>query len=610
MKPRIILIGSLFAVSVLLLAAQKFAFLAYYHNLIEVADWPSVGLLLRRIWQADVPVVVAMLGLPLAVLFGSLWTNRSARCWRSVIYGYLACFSVLSAAAFAVDLGLYGHWGFKLTTLVFAYLSDWRTLSVALDGREVAGVALFFVADLVLMLGGYWLVVRHANFDTLSSRMRLVGSVMLAALFGFSVYVGCNLRTIYPTREGASQKRFVNHAAANPLTTLLRSITRSRCLEDLGRFYAEPERAARFDSLRSTAACPPPQMLTTQRPNIVLIVCESFSREFMDKTDDGRPVMPNLQRLKTEGIWFENMYASSFRTDRALVAILNGFPAQPNHSLMRMQSKTSHLPSLARTLADYGYRSSVLYGGNLNFTQMAAYFRATQWEQICSQRDLSHLDAEPSHWGYDDATVGQFFVDQLTEASDRHEPFLATWLTLSSHEPFDVPQRTFKSRRLNAMAFADAAIGRVVDSLHASPVWDNLLVILVADHTLNDPIFGAHDSPQGHHIPMIWTGGAVRQATSVDTYLCQTDLAATLLGQMNIDSRDFPFSHDRLAADQSDAFAYYTYVGGFCVIDRKGYTRYEVSTDAVHGTPDADSVRRTERGKTILQSTYHVIDAL
>ena len=82
--------------------------------------------------------------------------------------------------------------------------------------------------------------------------------------------------------------------------------------------------------------------------------------------------MPNMQRLKSEGVWFENFFANSFRTDRGEVAVLSGFPAQTLLSVMKLPAKAATLPSIARALGEEGYASSFTYGGDLNVTTQAS----------------------------------------------------------------------------------------------------------------------------------------------------------------------------------------------------------------------------------------------
>ena len=115
-------------------------------------------------------------------------------------------------------------------------------------------------------------------------------------------------------------------------------------------------------------------------------------------------------------------------------------------------------------------------------------------------------------------------------------------LTLSSHEPFDVPFAKFDDPMLNAMAFTDASLGRFVERVRQTPVWNDLLVILIADHAYPYPYGIANSDALRHRIPMLWLGGAVRRPAVVETYGSQSDLAATLLAQLGIAHGDSLFS--------------------------------------------------------------------
>ena len=133
------------------------------------------------------------------------------------------------------------------------------------------------------------------------------------------------------------------------------------------------------------------------------------------------------------------------------------------------------------------------------------------------------------------------FTDHVLAEAASQRPFFAAMLTLSSHEPFDVPFAKFDDPMLNAMAFTDACLGRFVERVRQTPVWKDLLVILIADHAYPYPYGIANSDALRHRIPMLWLGGAVRRPTVVETYGSQSDLAATLLAQLGIASRRFPF---------------------------------------------------------------------
>ncbi len=112
------------------------------------------------------------------------------------------------------------------------------------------------------------------------------------------------------------------------------------------RFSKKERRKTLFEELRGNrpgADAGTPRLLRSDRPNVVLILLESFGRTIMDETVNGEPVMPNMQRFKREGVWFENFFANSFRTDRGQVAVLCGFPAQIDHVDHEAAAKKRHV---------------------------------------------------------------------------------------------------------------------------------------------------------------------------------------------------------------------------------------------------------------------------
>ena len=376
------------------------------------------------------------------------------------------------------------------------------------------------------MVWVYRLVCRLFDGEPLRRRAALLWSLVLLLLAGcdfLAIRGGLGASVANVSKAYFSANMFLNHAATNPVFSFLTSLGDHTDYAAEYPFFDEAGREERFAPLRGNnlSAAAPERVLTTPRPNVVVVILESFARTVMDADVGGLPVMPNMQRLKGEGIWFENFFANSFRTDRGEVAILSGFPAQTRMSIMKLPAKSRNLPSLARSLSGAGYATCFSYGGDLNFTNQASYMYATGWQQLTWQKDL-RFDTPPADWGYDDAVMCDWFADRVIALSGKGEPFLAGMLTLSSHRPFDVPFSKFDDKELNAFAFSDECVGRMVDKLKASPAWDDLLLVLVADHGYPWPRSLSYNEPLRHRIPMIWLGGAVA-APRVRRYLRLAD---------------------------------------------------------------------------------------
>ena len=147
----------------------------------------------------------------------------------------------------------------------------------------------------------------------------------------------------------------------------------------------------------------------------------------------------------------------------------------------------------------------------------------------------------------------------------------------------------------------EVGVGKMIDRLKASPAWENLLVVLVADHGYPYPRTLAYNEPLRHRIPMIWTGGAVARPRVVEDYASQIDIAATLLAQLGVPHGDFDYSKDIFAPTPPRKFAYYAFNDGFGVVDASG----EAVWDATGGRAVTETnPELLDVGRTMLQTTY------
>lgn len=603
MKKKLLFLFAVFGATLLLMALQKPVFLAWY-----AVDSVGAKAWLQVLWHGlslDATVAGYVTALPLVATLVSLWVPLSTRVWRRIFRIYFSVVSVIAAAVFAVDIALYEHWGFRIDGTVLIYLADPKDAMANVDFWLGVRQTLFFLAVAAAMIGLYFRAVRL--FDAGRIRLRGAWSLGLLVLAGcdfLAIRGGTGASVANVSKVCFSTDMFLNHAAINPVFSFLSTLGSEENYAEAYPFFEESERAARFDLLRGNGAHEErtEMLLRTRRPNIALVILESFGSTVMEAEIEGEAVMPRMRQLKEEGIWFGHFYANSFRTDRGEVAILSGFPAQTKMSIMKLPVKCAGLPSLARSLGREGYASFFVYGGDLNFTNQSSYMYATGWQELIWQKNL-HFDAAPAKWGYDDAVMCDYFADEVIARSASSEtPFLGGLLTLSSHIPFDVPYAKFEDKVLNAMAFSDECVGRMVEKLKASPAWDDLLLILVADHGYPYPYGIAYNIPERHRIPMIWLGGAVEGVRKVDSYGSQIDICATLLAQLGIAHDEFDYSKnllDSLAPPRK--FGYYTFNDGFGAVDASGEAIWDAASGRVLSSTGDGLL---DVGRTLLQTTY------
>jgi phosphoglycerol transferase MdoB-like AlkP superfamily enzyme len=344
-----------------------------------------------------------------------------------------------------------------------------------------------------------------------------------------------------------------------------------------------------------------PQLFTTPHPNVIMVIMESFMSKTMASLGGLPNVAIHLDELGTSGILFTNMYANSFRTDRGVVSILSGYPGQPTTSIMKYPKKTQSLPSIPRSLKNAGYDVAYYYGGDINFTNTRAYLVSMGIEKIVSDKDFP-LSQRLSKWGVYDHIVFDRALGEIKSGQYR-EPFLRVIQTSSSHEPFDVPFKRLKDPYLNSVAYTDSSIGQFINHLKTTTAWKNTVVILVPDHAAHYPQQIKDDSPDRYKIPLIITGGAVRQPMKVNVFASQIDIAATLLYQLGIPSKEFTFSKNILNPS-SPHFGFFTFPNLFGFITSDSQTVFNCDGNRAVLLNGKNAPQNMDKGKAFLQKLY------
>ena len=408
-----------------------------------------------------------------------------------------------------------------------------------------------------------------------------------------------------------SENQFLNHSAVNPVFSFFASMEKTASNHITYHFMDDETCQRLIDTWYDTRSVGSDTLLTTSQPNIIIILLEGCGGAFTEiggRTD----VTPYLNQLAHEGVYFTNCYGNTWRTDRGTVCTWSGFPSFPTMSVMKMPSKTRRLPNIAKTLRqERGYETSYLYGGDINFTNMRSYLISGGFQTLVWKKDYSREEQDSGQWGVRDDITCRTLFDMTQKA---REPFLIGYSTLSSHEPWDVPDKVEGGKwiaggdeKLNAFAYLDHCIGQFVEALKKTAVWDRTLVVLLPDHGI--PYNGLDEStPLKNHIPMIWTGGAVKGPRRIEKVCNQTDLPATLLGQLGLNHEAFRFSRDVLSETYQEAFALNTYDDGFSVYDSTGFVNYDFIGKRIVKSQGNREEDMMEKAKAVLQAASEELD--
>ena len=618
---------------------QKVIFLGYYYK--EFYSGCGLGDFARVIVHGlplDAAIAGYLTAVPALLLIAGVWWRSKAL--KYIFKGYYIFCAMLFSAVFVTDLWLYEHWGFRLDTTPFFYLkSSPKDAFASATPMMLVWAALDYAVYVVafLWLSRKFLLQKNYSKPVFNKVWKTVALTLLAAALFIPIRGGFTVATLNTGKVYFSQDMKLNHAAINPCFSLLESLSKNTSFATQYR-YLPPEQADEIfaslqdvslqgnadslpdNSLPGTAQPATPAvgssveegageklsgrklLLKTERPNVVMIILESFLSKAMGTLGGIEGVAVNLDSLGANGVLFTNFYANSFRTDRGIVSILSGYPAQPTNSIMKYPRKSQSLPSISRSLGENGYSLQYIYGGDANFTNMRSYLTAMGFENIISDVDFP-LSQKLSKWGAHDDVMFDKIATQL-EAGGEQEPFLKVIQTSSSHEPFEVPGfNRLEDERLNSIAYTDSCLQVFINRYKNTPYWDNTLFVLVPDHAMQYPVDLDIFSVERYKIPLVLYGPVLAEkGVKIDAIGGQIDIAATLLAQLGLPHSDFQFSKDILNP-ANPHFAFFTVPDSFGVVTASGEVVFDNVAKKVYSNSCPDTLA-VAHGKAFLQKLY------
>jgi phosphoglycerol transferase MdoB-like AlkP superfamily enzyme len=602
MKQRILFFSGYFLYWIVFFAVARPVFMAYNHELsfaLSVGEWFSAfryGLRMDASMSGYISAVAALLLTIVTFVQGKV----AAR----IMSGYTAAVLVIACILVVSDMELYRHWGFRLDSTPLSYL---KTPREALGSASLWALAVQ-LAVLAVLLSGSWICYKRF----LRPRLMNAASTGWA---GIPVFLFATALMILPIRGslGVAPMNigfvyfhpgniFANHSAINVMWNAGKSLMNSNKISEY--HFMDGRKAGEI-----FAACHPPAtrteiLLKEERPNVIIIILESFSNRMIEALGGLPGVTPNLNQLCREGIVFSNLYSNSDRTDKGIIGVLSGYPVHPVAKVINFPEKTRRLPYLNQDLKRAGYHTGFVYGYDARYSNFASYFGNAGYDRVITREDFPPETYRGSKWGVHDHWVLERLLEECNSST---APFFQAFMALSSHEPFQVPMPTAiegndaETMFLNAAYYSDRAVGDFIRAARQTAWWEHSLIVITSDHGSRHPGNISSYHPEHFHVPMLWLGGAIARAdTVIGTVAGQTDIPLTILHQLGLQSDSYRFSKDILGTPVHP-FGFYDFNDGFGFVT--GDTRIvfdNVSRTVIHREgPHAEEA--AEKGKAYLQ---------
>lgn len=525
--------------------------------------WPVLGFGLRfdlmvAGWCVALPVVMALL-LPTGAKIQGLW-RRVEAAWLAVCYG-LIVYMEAATPAFIQQYDTRPNRIFfeylKYPKEVFATL--WADYKLQLFlGTLGLILAVLLVWKVCVFLQGQYALWRWW--------VRLLLLPMLAALVFISIRSSFDHRPANLSTAAFSTDQLVNRLGVSSVYSMVYAISNLANEGHADRLYGKMEEEKMLTLLRQLMGFPKSafdqaaiptghlQVGTTAaaRPrNLVIVLEESLGADYVG-TLGGADWTPQLAQLSTEGLWFENLYATGTRSVRGIEAVTTGFLTSPGRSVVKLGLAQQNFFTLAQLLKTRGYKSLFIYGGESHFDNMRGFFLGNGFDRVIDQNDYVTPKFRGA-WGVSDQDLLARADAEFRTLGD--QPFFALVFTSSNHPPYDIPpsgltQDATQSLLEKAVRYSDLALGEFFIAAKTAPYWQDTLFLVVADHV--DHVNGQALVPVNKfHIPALILGNGVTPQR-YSRVASQSDLPVTLLGLLGGDYWHPMVGRDLLALAEDD----------------------------------------------------------
>ena len=391
-----------------------------------------------------------------------------------------------------------------------------------------------------------------------NKKVRLVWPLLfLLAAFGIRSSLGH--RPANPALFAITQDSMVNSLVLNSGYSVFYAIYGLQHESKSSDIYGKMDRADIFkltgaqDTDIPTLKTLTPSVKRDKPLNLVIILQESLGATFVESLG-GVPVTPNLEKLKAQGIWLEQLYATGTRSVRGIEAVTAGFQPTPSESTVKLSLSQKNFFTLAALLGKQGYSTEFIYGGESHFDNMRGFFLGNGFQQITEEKDYKNPVFVGS-WGVSDEDLLNKTHEQLLAHHASGKPFFTLAFSSSNHAPFEFPDGRIelfeqpKATDNNAVKYADYAIGEFFKKAKASPYWKDTLFLIVADHDIR--VRGDTLVPiERFHIPGLILGADIKPQ-KITSITSQIDLPITMLSLMGI-SAQHPMTGRDLSSEPAD----------------------------------------------------------
>ena len=531
---------------------------------------------------------IAIILLPIAVLslfpiLSPFTSERGKKLWTA----YLGVTTLLVLFFYGADFGQFAYINARLNADALIFAEDPReSLQMVWQSYPVVWI-LFGLFGAVMMM--IWMFRRmhvdvtekNINIHKFTYRRRWHVAALL--LMGWFVYGFFTAKPLDFFRAFNLNDEFKSNLALNPLqnffTTLgFRSPDHNNKAAE---YYGDMNHFLQLDKNNSfkkgySRLLHPGSRAFESQPNVVLVICESFSMYKSSMSGNPLNSTPYFNQMCNEGIFFERCFTPTFGTARGVFATITGIP---DVQLSKFSTRNEEAVNQRTIINDFdGYEKFYFIGGRSQFNNFKGLVANIKNLHVYEEGSYK---AQPLNvWGISDKNL---FLEANDVLSKQQKPFFAIIQTADNHRPFDIPEEDkdftrdlitnedlqkygFESlKEFHAFAYTDYCIKKFMETAKASPHFNNTIFVFTGDHGVEGnataiyPQAWTEQRLSDEHVPLLFYAPALLAPQKRQEAVSQIDILPTIAGMMQQPYLNTTLGRDILDSNKKENAAFIIY---------------------------------------------------
>jgi phosphoglycerol transferase MdoB-like AlkP superfamily enzyme len=500
------------------------------------------------------------------------YSEKAKRFWT----GYLGILTLLVFFFYGADFGQFSYINARLNADALIFAEDPReSLQMVWQSYPIVWILIGLAGAVMMMV---WMFKRthvdiedrNANIHKFTFRRRW--HLIALLLLGWFMYGFLTVKPLDFYRAFSLNDAFKSNLALNPLQNFYTTLSfrdpdyNTRAKEfyptmeeflNLKTYGVEKNSYLRLKQSGSKAL--------ESQPNIVLVICESYSMYKSSMSGNPLNSTPYFNELTQKGIFFERCFTPTFGTARGVFATLTGIP---DVQLSKFATRNEATVNQRSIINDFeGYEKLYFIGGRSQFNNFTGLINNIKGIKIYQEGNYS--SPKMNVWGISDKNL---FLEANTVMAKQQKPFFSILQTADNHRPFNIPEEDhdfiqkiipedslkkygFESlKEYNAFAYTDYCFKKFIEAASKESYFENTIFVFVGDHGVEGnatavyPKAWTEQRLAEEHVPLLFYAPALLTPQKRSEAVSQIDVLPTIAGMLLQ-----PYSNSTLGRDLLDS---------------------------------------------------------